>query len=292
MNNKIPFGAALGILIACVGPSMAACPDQVAIDAYVSDFVAARPSKGFGADLSLAYAECARGKLVHSLAPVLGQVVGYKAGFTNEALQKRFQVPAPAYGVMFGKSMVQSGARMAAKFGARPLYEADLVAIVGDPALADAKSPLEALKYISEVAPFMELPDLSLDGNPLGNALISTNIAFRAGAIGSRIKVQQTQAFLDSLADMTVVMTEDGAGRELGRVKGNVLMGNPVNAAMWLAQALKKDGIALKPGDLLSLGGFIPPAPTQAGTAITIKYLGLPGDPTVTRAVECSMPRC
>ena len=151
-----------------------------------------------------------------------------------------------------------------------------------DSALADAKTPLEALKHISEIAPFIELPDLALEGNPLGNALISTNIAFRAGAIGPRIAVQETPDFVDMLATMTVVMSEDRAGKELGRVKGDVLMGNPINAAMWLAQALKKDGIALKPGDLLSLGGFIPPAPTQPGTTITVKYLGLPGDPAVT----------
>jgi 2-keto-4-pentenoate hydratase len=137
---------------------------------------------------------------VKALPAVLGQVVGYKAGFISEALQKRFEVPAPAYGVMFGKSMVESGVKLPAKFGARPLYEADLIAVVKDTGLAEAKTPLEALKHISEIAPFMELPDLSIEGNPLGTALIATNIAFRAGAIGPRIKVQETQAFLDSLA--------------------------------------------------------------------------------------------
>lgn len=260
----------------------ASCPDQAAIDAYVADFTAARPSKGFAGPLNLADAECARAKLVKALPPVLGQVVGYKAGFTSEALQQRFGVPAPAYGVMFAKSMVESGASMPARFGARPLFEADLVAVVKDAGLADAKSPLEALKHIAEIAPFMELPDLALEGNPLGTALIATNIAFRAGAIGPRIKVAETQAFLDALGDMTVVMTEDRAGKEFGRVKGNVLMGNPISAAMWLAQALKKDGVTLRPGDLLSLGGFIPPVPTQPGTTITVKYLGMPGDPAVT----------
>lgn len=277
---------AFSILLAANPSAQAACPDQAAVDAYVADFVAARPSKGFGTGLTLADAECARGKLVKSLPPVLGSLVGYKAGFTNEALQKRFEVPAPAYGVMFSKMMLESGAKLPAKFGTRPLYEADFIAIAKGPELADAKTPLEALKHLSEVAPFMELPDLSLEGNPLGNALISTNIAFRAGAIGPRIKVQETQAFLDSLATMTVVMSEDRSGKELGRVRGEVLMGNPVKAAMWLAQALKKDGITLKPGDLLSLGGFFPPAPTQPGTTITVRYLGLLGDPAVTAHFE------
>lgn len=100
--------------------------------------------------------------------------------------------------------------------------------------------------------------------------------------LGPRVKVEPTQAFFEVLANMTVVMTEDRSGKELGRVKGNVLMEHPINTAMWMAQALKKAGVALKPGDLLSLGGYIAPAPTQPGTSMTVKYLGSPGDPSVT----------
>ena len=121
-----------------------------------------------------------------------------------------------------------------------------------------------------------------LEGTPRGTALIATNIAFRGGALGPRIKAEASPAFLAALASMTVVMTEDRGGKELGRDKGSALMENPINAAMWIAQALRKDGVTLKPGDLLSLGGYIPPAPTQPGTSITVKYLGLPGDPSVT----------
>jgi len=260
----------------------AACPDQSTVASYLADFKAARASKGFGSDLSLADAECARGKLVKELPQVLGRVVGYKAGFTNPAAQERFGVKGPAWGVMFEKMMVDSGAKLPAKFGARPQYEADFIAVAKDAGLADAKTPLEALRHISDVVPFIELPDLMLAGPFKGSELIATNIAFRAGALGPRMKVEPTQAFLDALANMTVVMTEDKSGKELGRVKGNVLMNHPINAAMWIAQALKKEGIALKPGDLLSLGGYLPPAPTQPGTSITVKYLGLPGDPSVT----------
>jgi 2-keto-4-pentenoate hydratase len=260
----------------------AACPDQGAVASYLADFKAARASKGFGSDLTLADAECARGKVVKELPRVLGRVVGYKAAFTNPTLQERFGLKSPAWAVMFEKMMVNSGAKLPAKFGARPQYEADFTAVAKDAGLADARTPLEALRHISEVVPFIELPDLMLEGTFKANELIATNIAFRGGALGPRVKVEPTQAFLDALANMTVVMTEDKSGTELGRVKGDALMGHPINAAMWIAQALKKEGVALRPGDLLSLGGYIPPAPTQPGTSITVSYLGLPGDPSVT----------
>ncbi len=262
--------------------SHAACPDSQAVKAYVADVQAARVSQGFGNDLSLADAACARAQVVQALPPVLGPVVGYKAGFTNPVLQQRFGVQSPAWGVMFANHMVASGTTLPAQFGARPMYEADLIAVVQDAALADATTPLDALQHIAAIVPFIELPDLMLAGTATGTALIATNIAFRGGVLGPRIKAEATQAFLDALAEMTVVMTEDSSGTELGRAKGHVLMENPLNAALWLARALKQDGIVLKPGDLLSLGGYFPPAPTQPGTRITVKYVGLPGEPSVT----------
>ena len=96
------------------------------------------------------------------------------------------------------------------------------------------------------------------------------------------IPVVKSQAFLDALANMTVVMTDENSGKELGRAKGSALMDNPINAAMWLAQDLQKNGITLKRGDLLSLGGFIPPQPTKTGMRVQVKYIGLQGDPAVS----------
>jgi hypothetical protein len=45
--------AAAAVLCAACPPAQAGCPDQGAVDAYVADFVAARPSKGFGSSLTL-----------------------------------------------------------------------------------------------------------------------------------------------------------------------------------------------------------------------------------------------
>jgi 2-keto-4-pentenoate hydratase len=262
--------------------AVAVCPDDAAIDAYVKEFSQQKLSKGFGNDISLDDAECAKRKLGKKLIVPMGAIVGYKAAFTNPALQKRFGVDGPKWGYMYQRNMIDIIAILPADFGARPLVEADFLVEVSDPRLAEAKTPMEALGYLESVIPFIELPDLMLEGQFSGNSMISTNVAFRGGVLGMEIPVKKTQAFLDALANMTVVMTDDAEGKELGRVKGSVLMDNPINAAMWLAQALKKDGIALKKGDILSLGGFIPPLPTKSGMKARVQYIGLPGDPQLT----------
>lgn len=263
-------------------PAQAACPDDAAIDAYLSDFASRRLSKGFGNDISLADAECAKRKLGQQLPKFLGSPVGYKAAFANPVLQQRFGVDGPKWGYMYDRNMVDIIAVLPSDFGVRPLVEADFLVEVSDPRLADAKTPLEALGYLESVIPFIELPDLMLEGQFSGHAMIATNVAFRGGVTGMEIPVQKTQAFLDTLANMTVVMTDDAENKEIGRVKGSVLMDNPINAAMWLARELKKDGIRLKKGDLLSLGGFINPVPPRPGMKARVQYIGLPGDPQVT----------
>ena len=41
--------------------------------------------------------------------------------------------------------------------------------------------------------------------------------------------------------------------------------------------ALAAEGIALQPGDLLSVGSFPPVLQVRAGVAVTVTYTGLPG---------------
>ena len=262
--------------------AQAACPDDAAVKAYLTDFGKRQLSAGFGAELSAADAECAKAKVTARLPLYLGSRIGYKAAFTSAAAQKQFGVDGPRWGTMFDRNMVDIIAVLPANFGARPLLEADMIVEVKDPALADAKTPLEALACIESMVPFIELPDLMLQDPVNGNALVAINAAFRGGVTGAELPLTANQATVDALANMTVVLTDLKTGQELGRTAGKSLMGHPLNAAIWLAQALKKDGITLKKGDVLSLGSFMPALPVQSGMQVRLQYLGLTGDPSVT----------
>ena len=111
--------------------------------------------------------------------------------------------------------------------------------------------------------------------------LVFLNAGARLGVVGKALPVAPTAQFADALAAMQVV-TVDGSGKELARAEGRALLGHPLNVVMWLAQDLRKSGIRLKPGDVLSLGSFSPPMRPKPGLAVTVRYLGLPGEPTVS----------
>ena len=59
------------------------------------------------------------------------------------------------------------------------------------------------------------------------------------------------------------------------------MLEHPLNAVVWLAQALQADGVKLKVGDVLSLGSFSKLMPPKPGLAVQVRYNGLPGNPAV-----------
>lgn len=262
-------------------PAQAACLNDAEV-AAMAEALAARAPAANPKGLNEADAACTRAKLQAHLEKRHGAVAGYKAGLTNPAVQKRFNHDRPVWGVLYQRMLLANGASVEAAFGARPLYEADLLVRVKSAAINQAKTPLEVLDAIDQVIPFIELPDLVVQAPPQldGHAISAINVGARLGVTGTPIPIPpyrgERYALLDGLRDMTVVMN-DTQGAELARGKGSDVLGHPLNAVVWLAEALAKDGRAMKPGDLVSVGSFSPLLPPRAGLGVTVNYLGLPG---------------
>lgn len=260
------------------------CPDTATVNAMVSSFVARTPMANPPDNLTMAGAECGRAKFVRALEPHFGRIVGYKAGLTNEAVQKRFNANAPVRGTLFEKSILRDGAEVPAAFGARPLHEADLVVAVRDSAIHGARTPAEVLNHVAAIHPFIELPDLAVQDpsrlNAAGITLI--NVGTRLGVLGAPIPVALgDSSLLEPLRDMRVRLLDD-QGREVDSGRGAAILDHPLNAVIWLAADLRRSGVTLQPGDLLSLGSFTKLVPPKAGTGARVVYEGLPGNPSVS----------
>ncbi len=273
---------ALGLAALPLG-AHAACPTDLEAAAVAAAIVARQPVTAPAAEMSMEDGLCGRDKVVRYLAQTYGEAVGYKAGLTNPAVQKRFNYNAPLRGTLFRSMLVDDGAEVPAAFGARPVFEADLVVEVANPVgLAKATTPGEALRHIKSVRPFIELPDLMVgDPSKLGGPMLAMiNVGARLGVLGKPVAAKHDKALAEALALMTVSLT-DGAGAVIDSGKGSATLGNPLNAAIWLAQDLARAGLPLKRGDLLSLGSFTKLTPPKPGLVVTARYEGLPGNPQV-----------
>lgn len=273
-RNVIASLAAVLVLSAC-----ATVPPESR--QLAANFNAMQPTSGLSKEMSMEEAVRIRDGLVAELSASQGKVVGYKAGLTNPAVQKRFGTTSPVRGVLLEKMLLDDGAEVPAKFAAIPVFEADLVVVVKDEGINQAKTPADVIKHLASIRPFIELPDLTTaKEQPLSAAIITSfNVGARLGVLGKPIA--PTPDMVDALGKMSVVM-RDQDGKVLARVPGAAILGHPLNAVVWLADDVAKSGGKLRAGDILSLGSFTPPNFHKAGMAITVTYEGLPGNPSVS----------
>ncbi|WP_417209636.1 2-keto-4-pentenoate hydratase [Antarctobacter sp.] len=278
MSRSIALPAMAGVFAVAAGMAFADCADDAAIAAYVVDYMAKTPTAALIPDGTMEDARCTQDKLVAALVPLLGPVIGYKAGLTSTPAQERFGATEPVAGVLYRDMMLADGAEVSAQFGARSLFEADLILVVGDAAINDATTAEEAIAHISAVHPFIELPDIVYaEGQPINAVTLTANgVAARLGVLGTAVPVGD--GMLAALAEMTVTV-RDAEGAVLSQAPGAAVLGNPVNAALWLMSK----GYVLKEGDLISVGSIGPLlAPPQAKGAASVSYDGLPGNPVLS----------
>lgn len=256
----------------------AAAEDCAAIAARAAAAWRAKSTVSGLAGIDAATAACVQKTLVRDLAPDAGAPVGYKVGLTGKAMQERLGVRHPVAGVLLQRMLLAPGTPVPADYAARPLVEADLVAVIGDAGVNQAKTPAEVLAHLSAIRPFIELADLALapDEKPSADSITAINVGARLGVMGEPIAIEP--GFAERLATMTVSLT-DGSGKVLAQAPGAAILGNPLNAVIWLAQDLASRGEALQPGQMVSLGSFGPPAQPVPGGTVTVRYDGLSAAP-------------
>jgi 2-keto-4-pentenoate hydratase len=70
----------------------------------------------------------------------------------------------------------------------------------------------------------------------------------------------------------TVPMSMTIDGDEVSTGVGAACLGNPINAARWLADVLCERGIPLRPGDVLMTGALGPMQPIAAGGLVVARF--------------------
>ena len=122
--------------------ALEASPGPDEIRRFVEDWQAKRVTKALPVS-DMKDAACARDKLVEALGGSLGKVVGYKAGLTAKPTQERFNASAPVAGVLLESMILKDGASVPATFGGRPVWEGDMLLVVKDEGINQAKTPEE-----------------------------------------------------------------------------------------------------------------------------------------------------
>lgn len=233
-----------------------------------------------------AQARCAQAELVELLSEDAGAPIGWKVGLTSEAAQNAFGVDHPLAGRLLADMLLEDGATVPRDFGARPIAEADLIATVASADIMAATTPLDVLAALESFSPFIELADLMVaPGAPLtADTITAINVGARLGVVGEPFTLEATEIGVQTLADMRVEIFAEGG--DTMAVPGSAILGNPLNAVLWLIEDLESRGETLSPGDRISLGSFGPPMPTADLSRLEVTYTALPATPAPQVTVQ------
>lgn len=226
-------------------------------------------------DLPMTNALIVRNTFLKHLESVVGRPAGYKVAAITPPAQRDLGICEPLGAIyLLGMFSSADSAKVSVTFGARPIVEAKMMAVVGDKAINDADSPQNAAKSISHLVPSLELGDslAHRDQRIIGAILTVYNVGARCVLTGPMIPFSIAVNDDVSGLEKMIVSTHDvgPTSKELERHSASVMMGSPLNAIYWIVQHHRAQGFIFKQGDRLGLGALSRVRPTSGQTINTV----------------------
>ncbi len=184
------------------------------------------------------------------------QIAGFKAGLTSSEIQKKFGVTFPVSGVLFASGKKLNSPIIDKSMFNVPMIETEIGFLVRKPIKHPLKDVSELRGSIKAVMPVIELPDIGFTDlkNLKAVDIIAANVSSSQFIVGT-----EKDAMSPDLNNITVTLSLNG--QVVNQGKGSDALGDQWNAALWLVNAITKQGWKIEPGYILItgvLGNMIP----------------------------------
>ena len=197
------------------------------------------------------------------------RIVGKKIGLTSHAVQTQLGVDQPDYGVLFDTMDMTGKGPVPMELLMQPKVEGELAFLLGED-LRDPEVNMETLKsVIVAVQPAIEIVGSRVEK---WDIKISDTIADNAS--GSHYILGPESKPLAEVSTASIEMTLFKNGAIASEGNGNACMGDPLNAALWLAQTMAKMGRPLLKGEILLSGALGPMVAVELGDAFELRLNG------------------
>lgn len=191
------------------------------------------------------------------------RIVGRKAGLTAEAVQKQLGVDQPDFGVLFDDMQIADGGRLDPSKTLQPKAEAEIAFILGAGLPSPDTTAEEVAAAVATVHAAIEIVDSRIADWKITFADTVADNGSSAFFVISDTGVPLAGLDLESAP---MEMTINGSVVSTGM--GAAALGNPLNAAAWLARTLAERGEPLKAGDVLLAGALGPMVALTSGDRV------------------------
>lgn len=199
-----------------------------------------------------------------------GRLVGRKIGLTSVAVQRQLGVDSPDFGALFADMAVGDGEEITWSRLQQPKIEAEIALVLGRDLTHSRHTVADLISATAYALPALEVVGSRILNWDIRLAdTVADNASSSLFVLGTRpVKLSRLE-----LADCGMVMERRGDQVSVGT--GSACLGNPLNAAVWLANVMVRMGTPLRAGDVLMTGALGPMVPVQRGDVFTAQIEGL-----------------
>lgn len=199
-----------------------------------------------------------------------GRLIGRKIGLTSTVVQQQLGVGEPDFGALFAHMAYGCSQELDSSAWIQPKIEAEVALVLQRDLCAERHSFADLISATAYVLPAIEIVDSRIaDWNISLLDTVADNASSAALVLGSTpVSLSKVE-----LARCGMVMSRRGDQISVGA--GAACLGNPLNAAVWLADTMVRLGTPLQAGDILLTGALGPMATVQAGDAVSVDIEGI-----------------
>ncbi|WP_395402671.1 2-keto-4-pentenoate hydratase [Pseudoduganella sp. UC29_106] len=190
------------------------------------------------------------------------RIVGRKIGLTSLAVQKQLGVDQPDFGALFASMAYGDGEAMPLSKLIQPKVEAEIALVLERDLTQEKHTFADIISASAYALAAIEVVDSRIQNWDIRFVdTVADNASSALFVLGSR-PVRLSDA---DLAAATMTLSREGEVPSRG--SGAACLGNPLNAAAWLADRMVRLGTPLRAGDVVLTGALGPMvAVTQPGT--------------------------
>lgn len=194
--------------------------------------------------------------------------IGWKLGATSPSGQAVMGVKEPACGFLMPRQYA-SGAEVSASEFVTLGVEAEVAFRMRSTLAGPGVTADSALLAVEGAVAALELPDFIFSGKPRVADFVASSVI--AGAIVLGGPLTPLSAF--DVSREEVVFEHNG--EVVGTYTATEVMGNPLNALVWLANHLATRGLALQPGDVVMSGAISKMLRPKVGDTVRANFAHL-----------------
>lgn len=198
------------------------------------------------------------------------RLVGRKIGLTAKAVQKQLGVDQPDYGMLYADMMMMDGEEVPLARVMQPKVEAEIALVLE----RDLVHPdLTMTELIGAVA--YAIPAIEIVGSRIADWNIRITDTIADNASSGLFVLGNEPRRLEGLDLRLCGMVMERRGDQISLGAGAACLGNPLNAALWLARTMVANGSPLAAGDVLMTGALGPMAAVAPGDVVEVRIAGL-----------------